>query len=65
MHPQIIDIVKMIKSMGWKPVINSNGELLNPKFLHELKKAGVTGFTFHIDSGQNRRYKVSKCLCSA
>jgi len=54
MHPQIIDIVKMIKSMGWKPVINSNGELLNPKFLHELKKAGVTGFTFHIDSGQNR-----------
>ena len=54
MHPQIIDIVKMIRDMGWKPVINSNGMLITRDFVMALKKAGVWGFTFHIDSGQKR-----------
>lgn len=54
-HPQIIDIVALVKKKGWKPVINSNGELLSKELLRELKKAGVFGFTFHVDSGQNRR----------
>lgn len=53
-HPKILDIVKMIKSRGWKAVINTNGALLDRNFLIELKKAGVFGFTFHIDSFQNR-----------
>jgi MoaA/NifB/PqqE/SkfB family radical SAM enzyme len=55
MHPDIIEIVKMVKELGWKPVINSNGALLTPDLLHQLKEAGVTGFTFHIDSGQRRK----------
>lgn len=54
MHPEIIEIVRMIKEMGWKPVINTNGELLTPELLEKLKDAGVTGFTFHVDSGQGR-----------
>jgi MoaA/NifB/PqqE/SkfB family radical SAM enzyme len=76
MHPDIVKIVKLVKEMGWKPVINSNGALLTPELLHELKEAGVTGFTFHIDSGQKRtgwngknelelnelRYKLAKML---
>lgn len=76
LHPHIVEIVKMVKELGWKPVINSNGELLTPELLHELKEAGVTGFTFHIDSGQKRkgwngknelelnelRYKLAKML---
>lgn len=59
-HPQIVEIVKMVKDMGWKPVINTNGELLNKELLMELKKAGLTGFTFHIDSGQQRPHWKGK-----
>jgi MoaA/NifB/PqqE/SkfB family radical SAM enzyme len=53
-HPQIVDIVKLISDMGWKPVINSNGGLLNMDLLKDLKKAGCWGFTLHVDSGQQR-----------
>jgi organic radical activating enzyme len=54
LHPQICDIVSLIKGKGIKPIINTNGLALNPGLLKELKKAGVFGFTFHIDSKQNR-----------
>ncbi|MBR9977198.1 MAG: radical SAM protein [Bacteroidetes bacterium] len=53
-HPEIVEIVAMVRRKGWKPVINTNGALLTPELLRALKKAGVAGFTFHIDSGQNR-----------
>jgi MoaA/NifB/PqqE/SkfB family radical SAM enzyme len=53
-HPEIIEIVRMVKRKGWKAIINSNGGLLTPYLLMELKKAGVDGFTFHVDSGQSR-----------
>jgi pyruvate-formate lyase-activating enzyme len=53
-HPQIVDVVRLVKEKRWKPMINSNGALLTPELLRELKKAGLTGFTFHVDSGQNR-----------
>ena len=55
LHPQIIDIVKISKELGFKPIINSNGFALTPELLKELKKAGVYGFTFHIDSKQGRK----------
>ncbi len=54
LHPQILDIVADIKKRGLKPILNTNGAALNPKFLKELKRAGVFGFTFHIDSKQGR-----------
>lgn len=54
-HPEIVEIVKMIKKRGWKPILNSNGALLTPELLHNLKKAGLFGFTFHVDSGQGRK----------
>ncbi len=54
MHPEIIEIVKIVKSLGFKPIINTNGELLTPELLAKLKEAGCEGFTFHVDSGQNR-----------
>jgi MoaA/NifB/PqqE/SkfB family radical SAM enzyme len=53
-YPDIIELVSIIKDMGWKPVINTNGLALDEPMLRELKKAGVFGFTFHIDSSQNR-----------
>jgi hypothetical protein len=53
-HPDIVEIVRMVKRKGWKAIINSNGALLTPELLRELRRAGVDGFTFHVDSGQNR-----------
>jgi len=54
LHPNIVDIVKEVKARGLKPIVNSNGLALTKELLAELKKAGVYGFTFHIDSKQNR-----------
>jgi len=53
-HPQIVEIVSMIYKMGWKPILNTNGIALTEELLVQLKKAGVYGFTFHIDLSQNR-----------
>jgi len=60
MHPQIVDIVRMISEMGVKPIINTNGGPLTKELLRELKKAGVYGFTFHIDSKQGRPHWKNK-----
>ncbi|MCK6559720.1 radical SAM protein [candidate division KSB1 bacterium] len=54
MHPEIVAIVRMIAELGFKPVINTNGGMLTPELLRELKAAGAVGFTFHIDSKQGR-----------
>ena len=78
-HPNIVEIVRLVKAKGWKPIINSNGALLTKELLKELKKAGVYGFTFHVDSGQQRpgwkdanelelnelRYSLAKMLADA
>ncbi len=53
-HPDIVEIVKSVKKRNIKPIINTNGLVLTKELLHELKKAGVFGFTFHIDSKQGR-----------
>ena len=53
-HPDIVEIVKEVKARGLKAIINTNGLALKPELLKELKKAGVFGFTFHIDSKQGR-----------
>ena len=53
-HPQIVEIVSMIHKMGWKPILNTNGIALTDEMLVQLKKAGVYGFTFHVDLSQNR-----------
>jgi MoaA/NifB/PqqE/SkfB family radical SAM enzyme len=54
LHPNIIELVAYIASKGVKPVILTNALALTPELLHELKKAGLAGFTIHIDSHQNR-----------
>jgi organic radical activating enzyme len=53
-HPEIVEIVRMVKAKGLKPILNTNGLALTEKLLVELKKAGVYGFTFHVDSKQSR-----------
>jgi hypothetical protein len=54
-HPQIVEIVRMVREGGWKPVINTNGLALGHKLLLKLKEAGAAGFTFHIDTTQTRK----------
>jgi hypothetical protein len=53
-HPEIVEIVRLVAEGGFKPIINTNGLALNPELLRELKRAGAAGFTFHIDSKQHR-----------
>lgn len=54
MHPQIVEIVRLVAGRGQKPIINTNGLRLTKELLKELKDAGAYGFTFHIDSKQGR-----------
>lgn len=53
-HPQLIEIVKLVKLQKKKPFLITNGVGLDEKLLRELKKAGLFGFILHIDSGQER-----------
>jgi uncharacterized radical SAM superfamily Fe-S cluster-containing enzyme len=53
-HPEIVEIVRMVAQDGLKPIINTNGLALTEALLGQLKQAGVAGFTFHIDSKQGR-----------
>ena len=53
-HPDVVEIVREVKKRGMKPILNTNGLALNKDLLIELKKAGIFGFTFHIDSKQGR-----------
>lgn len=61
-HPDILEIVAYIRSLKMKPLILTNGiRIENDRaFITELKKAGIVGFTFHIDSEQNRPHWKGK-----
>jgi pyruvate-formate lyase-activating enzyme len=54
MHPNVVDIVAKISERGIKPILNTNGLALTRELLVELKRAGLWGLTFHIDSKQRR-----------
>ena len=53
-HPRIVDIVRLVHAHGFKPVLVTNGVGLTPAALADLKKAGLFGLTFHVDSHQSR-----------
>ncbi len=59
-HPNIVEIVRLVARNGLKPIINTNGFALNRELLQELKKAGAAGFTFHVDSKQHRPHWKGK-----
>jgi hypothetical protein len=60
MHPEIVEITRMIVERGMKPILNTNGSELSIALLRELKKAGAYGFTFHVDSHQGRPHWKNK-----
>ena len=53
-HPRIVEITKMVKSLGVKAVLITNGVGLDRDLLHELRNAGLFGVTFHVDAHQHR-----------
>jgi hypothetical protein len=53
-YPEIVEVVEFIARQNMKPMILTNGERLSWDLAVELKKAGLTQFYFHVDSGQNR-----------
>ena len=53
-HPQIVDIVRMVKKRNVKPQIVTNGLDLDRTLLHDLRVGGAYGITFHVDSHQSR-----------
>jgi pyruvate-formate lyase-activating enzyme len=59
-HPNIVDMVAFIAQNGIKPIVLTNAMALTPELLRELKKAGLAGFTIHIDSHQNRPHWKDK-----
>lgn len=55
LHSDIVEIVRIIRhEYGYKPVLNTNGLALTPDLARDLRRAGLFGFTFHVDSGQRR-----------
>jgi hypothetical protein len=53
-HPEIVEVVRMVAADGQKPIINTNGVALTKELLTALQAAGAKGFTFHVDSKQHR-----------
>ena len=54
LHPRLSKIVQRVRSYKVKPVLVTNGHSLTPAIAGELKKAGLLGVIFHVDSGQSR-----------
>lgn len=54
LHPNVVEIVRMVAKGGHKPIINTNGLALTRALLEDMKKAGLVGLTFHVDSHQGR-----------
>ncbi len=53
-HPNILEITRLVKSFHVKPILITNGVGLELDQIHELKRAGMFGFTFHVDAHQSR-----------
>ena len=53
-HPDVVEIVRRVTWMGRKAILNTNGLALSRELLVDLKKAGLVGLTFHVDSRQGR-----------
>jgi molybdenum cofactor biosynthesis enzyme MoaA len=59
-HPDIVEIVRFIAENGIKPIVLTNAKALDEDILLRLKKAGLAGFTIHIDSHQERPHWEGK-----
>lgn len=54
LHPDLPGIIRRVRAMGRKAIVNTNGKAITRELLLELKRAGLVGITFHVDSRQGR-----------
>lgn len=54
LHPQILDLIRFIRSENMKCILLTNGYALDDQVLSDLKEAGLLGLSFHIDMTQTR-----------
>ena len=54
LHPDLPRIIRRVRAMGRKAIVNTNGKAITRELLEELKRAGLMGITFHVDSRQGR-----------
>ena len=53
-HPNLLDVVRMVKAKGLVAILLTNGILLEPGTASELRRAGCDLCYLHIQSGQIR-----------
>jgi len=54
LHPELYQIVKMMKHYGFHVFLLTNGVLIDETYVQKLKEAGLDSILFHVDLGQNR-----------
>lgn len=55
LHPELCEIVRMIKAEGFHVFLLTNGLLTDDALLGRLRQAGLDSILFHVDVGQARR----------
>jgi hypothetical protein len=64
LHPELGQIVRFIKDNGMYPFVHTNGILLSPDKIMELKKEGLSGLIIRVDSLSRRRLTTEEELNS-
>jgi len=54
LHPQLGEVIRMIKEHDLHVFLLTNGLLVDREFLIPLKQAGLDSILFHVDLGQQR-----------
>lgn len=54
LHPELCQIVEMIKRHGFHVFLLTNGVLIDQQYLQRLKDSGLDSILFHVDCGQDR-----------
>jgi hypothetical protein len=55
LHPELPAIIRSVKQRGLHCFLLTNGLLIDPPMLANLKAAGLDSILFHVDTGQRRR----------
>lgn len=54
LHPDLFEIIRLVKSRGVHVFLLTNGLLTDEDYLWKLRKSGLDSILFHVDMGQSR-----------
>ncbi len=60
LYPHLREVIQFISSLKLRSVILTNGQLLNPEIIKELRDAGLFQFFIHVDKAQIRPGWINK-----